>query len=291
MKRALVLGGTRFFGKRLVLELIADGWQVTVASRGLAEDSFGERVSRLTIDRYSTESLRSAFMGKDWDVVYDQICYAPDDAMDSCQLLSGKVGRYVFTSTGSVYKDVPLPYTEEYFDPYSYPLVMGRRESFDYGEGKRLAEAVFFQKADFPVAAMRIPVVVGPDDYTKRLAGVVKFVMQGQVMRSPDMDKKIGFISSAEAGRFLHWLGTAPVTGPYNAAATGFVTMGDLFSLVEKTVGREALLSPQAEQDSPLRGSSYLNNTKATEAGYAFSSLMEWLPALVAELRDMEETD
>lgn len=284
MKRALVLGGTRFFGKRLTLELLENDWDVTVASRGLADDPFGDRVSRLTIDRYDTESLKAAFKGKEWDVVYDQICYAPDDALDSCQLLSGKIGRYVLTSTGSVYKDKPLPYTEDYFDPYSYPIVTGRRESFDYGEGKRLAEAVFFQKADFPVAAMRIPVVVGPDDYTKRLAGVVKCIKQGIAMRSPDLEKKIGFISSSEAAKFLHWLATAPITGPYNAAATGYITMGDLFALVEKTVGRKALLSEQTEQESPLRGSSYLNNSKSTEAGYVFTNLLDWLPALVLEL-------
>ena len=168
MRRALVLGGTRFFGKRLVLTLLENDWDVTVASRGLANDPFGHTVKRLTIDRYDAESLQAALKNREWEVVYDQICYAPSDAMDACQLFSGRIGRYVLTSTGSVYADKPMPYKEEYFDPYSYPLQMGRRDSFDYGEGKRLAEAVFFQKAQFPVAAMRIPVVVGLDDYTQR---------------------------------------------------------------------------------------------------------------------------
>ena len=105
MKTALVLGGTRFFGKRLVSNLVDADWDVTIASRGLADDPFGHRVKRLTLDRYNHESLQVALKGGEWDVVYDQICYAPSDAMDTCNLLSGKIGRYVLTSTGSVYED------------------------------------------------------------------------------------------------------------------------------------------------------------------------------------------
>ena len=288
MKKALVLGGTRFFGKRLVSNLVDTGWDVTIASRGLADDSFGQRVKRLTLDRYNYESLQVALKGGEWDVVYDQICYAPSDAMDTCQLLSGKIGRYVLTSTGSVYDNSPMPYKEEYYDPYSYPLRMGRQDSFTYGEGKRLAEAVFFQKADFPVAALRIPVVVGPDDYTQRLAGVVHYVKHGIAMRPLNTDKTIGFISSFEAAKFLHWLAESPVTGPYNAAATGFLTSQGLFSLVGRVVGREALLSEAAEQESPLQGSSHLDNSKAKAAGFEFTNLLDWLPLLVAEISNTE---
>jgi len=68
------------------------------------------------------------------------------------------------------------------------------------------------------------------------------------------------------------------------AFPTGYITFEDLFTLVERTVGRKALFSEQAEQDSPLRGSSYLDNSKATKAGFAFNNLLDWLPALVAGL-------
>lgn len=284
MKRALVLGGTRFFGKRLVEKLVENKWDVTVASRGLANDPFGDTINRLTINRYDTKSLQAALQTREWDVVYDQICYAPSDAIDTCELFSGRIGRYVLTSTGSVYKDVPMPYQEDHFSPYSYPLLLGRQDSFEYGEGKRLAEAVFFQKASFPVAAMRIPVVVGPDDYTQRLAGVVKSVMHGTAMRPPNLKRTMGFISSSEAAEFLYWLAESPVTGPYNAAATGSLTMQDLIALVERVVDRKAMLSDEAEIECPLQGSSYLDNSKSRAAGFVFSNLEDWLPTLVAEL-------
>ncbi|MFB3162208.1 NAD-dependent epimerase/dehydratase family protein [Neobacillus sp. 179-J 1A1 HS] len=49
MKSALILGGTQFVGKRLVRLLIDEGVEVTVATRGLTADAFGNQVSRLII--------------------------------------------------------------------------------------------------------------------------------------------------------------------------------------------------------------------------------------------------
>ena len=40
----LVLGGTRYFGIPMVKELLAKGHDVTIATRGNAEDDFGDKV-------------------------------------------------------------------------------------------------------------------------------------------------------------------------------------------------------------------------------------------------------
>ncbi|RPI77415.1 MAG: NAD-dependent epimerase/dehydratase family protein, partial [Desulfobacteraceae bacterium] len=174
-KNILVFGGTRYFGKHLARELLDKGHAVTIATRGKAADSFGDRVKRLVLDRYDKQSLANALNKQTWDLVYDQICYAPTDAADTCEILAGKVGRYVFTSSMSVYPS-GLARMETDFDPRHYKIQMGRRDDFSYAEGKRQAEAVFFQKADFPVVSVRFPIVLGPDDYTGRLHAPVQAV-------------------------------------------------------------------------------------------------------------------
>lgn len=40
--KILMLGGTKYFGRRLVHLLIQDGHDITVATRGNTEDDFGE---------------------------------------------------------------------------------------------------------------------------------------------------------------------------------------------------------------------------------------------------------
>lgn len=46
----LVLGGTGFFGKHLVWELLHRGHEVTIATRGRTPDDFGDRDRRLIVD-------------------------------------------------------------------------------------------------------------------------------------------------------------------------------------------------------------------------------------------------
>ena len=45
--KVLVLGGTRFFGIHLVDELLKSNCDVTIATRGLTSDSFGNKVKEV----------------------------------------------------------------------------------------------------------------------------------------------------------------------------------------------------------------------------------------------------
>ncbi|WP_237690812.1 NAD-dependent epimerase/dehydratase family protein [Paenibacillus caui] len=87
--KVLVLGGTRFFGKRLVELLIEAGDQVTIATRGLTADSFGDRVTRVKADRQVREDLEDLVKHGPWDIIYDNICYASQDAQDAADLFAG----------------------------------------------------------------------------------------------------------------------------------------------------------------------------------------------------------
>ncbi len=81
------------------------------------------------------------------------------------------------TSSMAVYEPA-LSLKEDDFDSYQYPIVYGDRKDFSYEEGKRLAEAVLFTYATFPVIAVRFPVVIGENDYTKRLQFYVDHIVK-----------------------------------------------------------------------------------------------------------------
>ncbi|MGF9696336.1 NAD-dependent epimerase/dehydratase family protein [Paenibacillus sp. MABNR03] len=289
MKKVLILGGTRFFGKRLVDHLLWEGQsQITVATRGKTSVDFGPEVNRIKIDREDPQSLAEAAKTDMWDVVYDNICYSPDAAKSACEAFAGRTQRYVLTSTLSVYGDPKPGFTEADFDPYTYPLKYGNHEDFSYGEGKRLAEAVFFQEASFPVAAMRIPIVLGIDDYTRRLHFHIEHVQKGKPIGMPNPEAEIGFINSTEAARFLAWLGHSTITGPVNAASKGSITLSAMMNLIETVTGMQSqVLRQTAEEDMSPFGISEswtMETSKAEEAGYTFEALMDWFPGLVREV-------
>lgn len=289
MKSALVLGGTRFFGKHLVETLLKQGVDVTVATRGLTEDPFGDRVKRVLVDRTNAAEMLDAFHDKRYDVVYDNICYNPHEAQAAINAFQGRINRYVFTSTLSVYDYSDEPWTEAGFNPVTYPLLFKKREDYDYKEGKREAEAVFFQKADFPVVAVRFPIVLGADDYTRRLHFHVEHVANEQEFGMPNLDARMVFITAEEAGQFLAWLGNSDVQGPINACSTGDISLRVLMALIEAEIGKNARIVSKTEARehmSPygIEQSWYMTADKAAQAGFTFRQLHDYLPVLIREL-------
>ncbi|WP_070119323.1 NAD-dependent epimerase/dehydratase family protein [Bacillus marinisedimentorum] len=285
MKTALVFGGTRFFGVDLVNSLLEKGIMVTIATRQQSSDPFGDTVERLKLDRFDEDSVRQAVEGKQWDAAFDQICYSSEDAKITVDALEGKVKRYIFTSTLSVY-DEGEDLSEEQFDPYTYKLKMVNRQDVSYKEGKRQAEAYFYQKASFPVTAVRIPIVMGEEDYTGRLLHYIHQVKEGKPIYLPNPNAEMVFIHQQEAGDFLAWIADTDFTGPINASATGKISLKALIELIGEEVGKEIHVTTDDEHESPygIKNSWFLSNEKAANLGYSFTKLEDWLPKLVSEL-------
>jgi nucleoside-diphosphate-sugar epimerase len=288
MRRVLVIGGTRFVGVHIVRHLIEAGDRVTICTRGRVIDPFGDAVERLTADRCDPASFGKVVAGREWDIVFDQACYAPDDATVACDTLADRVGRYVLASTQSVYDPGPV-LTEERFDPLTFPVRSGTRPEFTYVEGKRLAEAVLYQRDVFPVVAIRWPFLVGTDDYTGRLYWHVQRIRDGLPMGIANPDAIFSFIRSDEAGRFACWMADGELTGPYNACAGCLMPFREILTAAEAAVGRTAVVVPPSDQgdNSGLcidAGDFYMDAGKAIRAGFTFSDIREWMPQLVRDL-------
>ena len=98
--RILVLGGTGFIGPYVVRHALYRGHTVSIFNRGRSNTHLFPEVEKLVGDRDGDlESLK----GKEWDAVIDNTGYVPRVVRDSAELLKDSVGRYLFTSTGSVY--------------------------------------------------------------------------------------------------------------------------------------------------------------------------------------------
>lgn len=293
MKTILVLGGTRFFGRKLVELLIEDGHNVVILTRGQSGNPFGDKVEHIIADRFNKEELTKKIEGRTFDIVYDNICYSPNDAYSFCEVFNGKIEKLVFTSTLSTYIADGNVKSEVDFDPYNYKILFGDREDFTYGEGKRQAEAVFFKYATFPVVAVRFPIVMGVDDYTRRLHFHVERIAKEEPIGFLNMDAEMSFIQATEAALFLKWAGMTEVKGPYNATANGRITLSDLIKIVETAIGKSAKISLVGNDEivSPyaIPASWYMTNEKATNGGFQFTNLHDWLKPLVEAIVSNKE--
>jgi nucleoside-diphosphate-sugar epimerase len=86
--------------------------------------------------------MMNAFGGEYWDVVYDQICLTGAEAKIITQVVNGRVGKLIFTSTASVY-DPSANLIETDFDPTTFSE--SDQSAYEYQHGKRLAEKSFYR--------------------------------------------------------------------------------------------------------------------------------------------------
>jgi len=119
----LVFGGTRFFGLEIVKHLLDDNHHVTIANRGKTPDPFGDKVSRLIIDRHDVVSLQRVLRGSCFNAVIDNFAYSSNDVRRILELVN--CDWYILTSTCGVYSSYDTKITEEAFDPFCHELIWG----------------------------------------------------------------------------------------------------------------------------------------------------------------------
>ena len=133
----LVLGGTGFFGKHLVWELLHRGHEVTIATRGRTPDDFGDRVRRLIVDRTDARQMEQVFAHKYYDVFYDDLAYCAGDVRTVLEAVPCR--RYVMVSSASVY-DLHFQTVETDYEPEHDRLVWYTDYSGSYDVLKKSAE-------------------------------------------------------------------------------------------------------------------------------------------------------
>ena len=277
----LVVGGTRFFGIQTVNALLNGGHQVAVATRGNSFPSFCGTVERIVFDKTNAQSVKAALNGRRFDAIIDKIAYSSNDV--KALLQNARCGKYIQMSSCAVYQKIHTDTKEDEFDAAAYPLRWTDR-SDDYAESKRLAEraALEFLPAE-SCAFVRYPIVLGPNDYTKRLVFYIDRIKKGEPIFVDDLDMQSPFIHEDEAGDFIAHLAEHFVSGGVNGASNGTIKIKDLVSRVESAVGKKALLD-KAGEPAPFNGlpcDRSINTQKARSLGFKFMDLNGWLDGLI----------
>lgn len=276
----LIIGGNRFFGKKLAQNLLRKGHDVTLLNRGSIEDGFGNSIKRLKCDRKDIESLRNQTSNKSWDVVYDQVCFDANEASDALDIFRNKTQHYIFTSSQSVYSP-GSNLKEEAYDPRTHKFIEVAEKDKNYAEAKRQCEAVLFQAKDFPVTAVRFPIVLGRDDYTKRFQFHIEKIQKGEPLYFPNLEAQISFILSDDAALALEHIAGLGPQGPINAASSKPIVLADFLREISHVVGRDPLFaeSTDVKNRSPygIKSNWFMNVQKLSSLGYEARPIQTWL--------------
>jgi len=282
------MGGTRYFGRNLVFRLLEQGHDITILTTGKTKDPFGNHVERWRASRSNRSQMNSVVSNPIFDVVYDQISFSPVDAKIACEIFSGKVGKYIFTSSIYVYEK-GLNHKESDFDPTHGKIRMETRNTLNYEEGKRFAEMVYMRYENMPVVCVRFPVVIGYKDYTNRFNSHINSIINNEPILIPLPSGQMNVISAENAGEFLEWIGTRNHIGPINVACPDIIRAEDLTKMIAESIGkREIILREDKTGHYPV--SMYhqytdltVNISMSKNLGFSALSISTWLPLEVTK--------
>ena len=180
--KILVLGGTRFIGLHIVRILCGEGHEVSILNRGVTPAEVPVGVKRLHADRNDSGRVKKVLEGSSYDAVLDLSGYSPDDLKPVVEVLNGKVGHYVFCSSGAVY-GLPFGRLNQAGARSGYTDMAGGKaavseeypvdrsaDAGQYGQNKISCEDLLmdaYAKQGFPGTSLRAVWVYGPDNHNK----------------------------------------------------------------------------------------------------------------------------
>jgi nucleoside-diphosphate-sugar epimerase len=302
--KVLVIGGTRFVGYGLVWRLLFEGHQVTMLNRGRSPDPFGDRVFRLNADRHTVE-FGDAVRGRRFDAAVDFLVYTADDARSAVDALD--TDQYVMISTGSVYLvrlDCPVPSREsDYAGPImAAPPTPGEEPDWRYSVDKRAAEDVLteaWNRGRFPSTRVRIPIVNGERDYSRRLESYLWRILDGGPLVLPEGGRRClrHVYSGAVVEGIMRILGQERALGQaYNLAQDEIPTLAEMLEMLAEELRAPLTIVPvgdemmraaglERDRDFPFTGhwTSILDPGRAKlELGFRHPPLREYLGKIAA---------
>ena len=302
MKNALIIGGTRNLGPDLVTALLERDWRVTVLNRGQTPGELPAQVERLRADRSDEQQLAGALGERSFDLAVDTTLYNGTDARIISRLLQGRVGRYVFWSTGQVYLVKAVSgersagsraWREEDYDG---PLMPEPEPGYDrdqwrYGVEKRDAEDVLraaLERSGFPYVALRMPMINSRRDHYGRLAWYAERLRAGEPVPAPDGrgplrhvygdDVIDATLRSADAGVRA---GTC-----LNISQDDTLTLEEMLGIIAGTLRVPLRVDRSAAEGGPWSSTwmSVIDNTRSKEVlGMTYRAPQEYVPMLIKD--------
>jgi nucleoside-diphosphate-sugar epimerase len=314
--RVLIIGGTRNLGPSIITALLRDGHQVTIFHRGRTLYDLPREIEVLRGDRAERSDCQRLLGGRDFDAAIDNTLYNGRDAAIAIDVLSGRVGQYIFISTGQVYLvrvGPQRPFREEDYEGQ----VMAEppkenhldRDNWVYGIEKRAAEdllAAAHAKHGFPVTSLRLPMVNSECDHYHRLQNYLLRMWDGGPLLIPDAaGLPLRHIYGEDVVRAIQLCVTNKKTvgRAYNISQDETLSLREFLDLTAEIAGSKlhvaafprhlldsARLLPNCSPFSDPWMSSLANDRSKQELGMTYTPIRDCLRQLIEHYREHRET-
>ena len=275
--KILVMGGTRFVGKPLVAQLLSEGHELTLFTRG--KNPLPAGVEHLCGDRSTAEGL-AALQGCSFDVIVDSSGRTLDDSRAVIERTGAPSHRFVYVSSAGVYADSELWPLSEHSptDPHS-------RHS-----GKLDTEA-WLSAEKIPFTSFRPTYIVGAGNYNPVESWFFDRIVHGRPVPLPGDGSTItqlGHVNDLATAMALSIGVDAAANRIYNCSSVQGITFKGLVAAAARACGKDpasveirsfdpSRLDKKARKAFPLRLAHFLTDVTRVQRELA------WTPAYSVE--------
>jgi nucleoside-diphosphate-sugar epimerase len=279
--KILVMGGTRFVGKPLVAQLLSEGHELTLFTRGKNPVPAG--VEHLCGDRSTAEGL-AALQGRSFDVIVDSSGRTLDDSRAVIERTGAPSHRFLYVSSAGVYADSELwPLNEDSpTDPQS-------RHS-----GKLDTEA-WLTAEKIPFTSFRPTYIVGAGNYNPVESWFFDRIVHGRPVPLPGDGSTItqlGHVNDLATAMALSLGVDAAANRVYNCSSVQGITFKGLVAAAARACGKDpasveirsfdpAGLDKKARKAFPLRLAHFLTDVTRVQRELALTPTYSVEQALV----------
>lgn len=274
--KLLILGGTRFLGRHLADQALAQGHTVTLMHRGRSGPGLFPQAEHRIADR---DGDLAALAHGEWDSLIDTSAYVPRQVRAVAAQLAGRVGQYQLVSTISVYAEVGAGGVDEDAALQVLPDPATEAVTGDtYGGLKVLCERAAMEGFAGHCLISRPGLLVGPHDPTGRFSWWLQRLQRGGTVLAPgDPATPVQFIDARDAAAWMLLQAGVGTTGIFNLTGPAQpLTIGGLLGNARST------LNPAAQLQ-------WVDEKFLLDAGVApWSDLPVWLPRAQAGLHRVD---
>ncbi|MFH1520352.1 MAG: NAD-dependent epimerase/dehydratase family protein [Candidatus Micrarchaeota archaeon] len=268
----LVIGGSRFVGPLLVIQLLAKNYNITLFNRGLIRSAY-ENLTFIKGDRNNGFSIDEHF-----DIVIDMCAYNGIQTRTALEQID--FDFFIHFSTAAVYKKTnQFPLTED--SPLGIWPLWG-----DYNKGKVECEQIL-SKSGINFATIRPVYILGSDNYCDRERFIYSRIKSNQPLILPGNGQAmIQFVFAKDVANSIALIAENKVTGNYNCVGDEKISLHDLVMEMGKIVGQKPSLKFNLntdgenfdEREFPFANETFLcSNKKLKSLGVKFTPLLKGL--------------
>lgn len=278
---ALVFGGTKFAGVRLVEKLLERGYKVTIATRGKHTDNFGQKVERVVFDRNDEFAIIKLLSDKYFDYIFDFSVYTAEHIRYT--LAHTHCKHYILVSSAAAYDaEGNISFrSENMADPDTVHSVSVGSEG--YSAVKLNSEIILRQEyRNVKSSIVRAPAVIDEDnlsegDISTRLLFYVEHILKEIPFNERNIQRPCAFVRTTDEADFMIYLAEHDVDGCFNIASDGNITLNDIICYIEKKTGKKAVITENGEANPFPFGGYLLNLKKAKSIGYIPANINDWI--------------